>query len=68
MCILLQLNYAKFGVSNLFFSKVMEEKSFGVGSTPPPGTGRVKIVVQISDEISVLMIAGLGFKWNPLWQ
>ena len=26
MCILLKFDYAKFGVSNLFFSKVIEEK------------------------------------------
>ena len=29
MCILLKLNYAKFSVSKLFFSKVMEEKPLG---------------------------------------
>ena len=29
MCILLKLNYAKFGVSNLFFSKDIEEKPLG---------------------------------------
>ena len=29
MCILLKLDYAKFGVSNLFFSKVIEEKPLG---------------------------------------
>ena len=29
MCILLELDYAGFGVSNLFFSKVIEEKPFG---------------------------------------
>ena len=29
MCILLKLDYAKFGVSNLFFSKVIEEKHLG---------------------------------------
>ena len=23
--------------------------------------------LQISDEISVLLTAALGFKWNPLW-
>ena len=34
MCILLKLNYAKFGVSNLFFSEVIEEEPWGVGSTP----------------------------------
>ena len=34
MGILLKLDYATFGVSILFFSKVMEEKPLGVGSTP----------------------------------
>ena len=29
MCILLKFDYAKFGVSNLFFSKVFEGKPFG---------------------------------------
>ena len=29
MCILLKLDYAKFGVSNLFFSEVIEEKPLG---------------------------------------
>ena len=36
MCILLKLDYAKFGVSNLFLSKVIKEKPLGVGLTPPP--------------------------------
>ena len=35
MCILLKLHYAKFDVSGLFCSKVIEEKPLGVGSTPP---------------------------------
>ena len=35
MCILLTLTYAKFGVSNLFLSKVIEEKPLG-GSAQPP--------------------------------
>ena len=36
MYILLKFDYAKFGVSNLFFSQVIEEKPLGggVGSTP----------------------------------
>ena len=38
MCILLKLHYAKFGVSNLFFSKVIEEKPLG----DRLGKGRVK--------------------------
>ena len=28
---------------------------------------KIKIVLQISDEISELLIAALGFKLNPLW-
>ena len=31
MCIVLKLDYAKFGVPSLFFSKVIEEKSLGGG-------------------------------------
>ena len=43
MCILLKLHYAKFDVSRLFCSKVIEKKTFGgVGSTPL-GKGRVKM-------------------------
>ena len=41
MCILSKLHYAKFGVSNSFFSKVIEEKPLG-GRLDPLGTGRVK--------------------------
>ena len=39
MCILLKLDYVKFGVSNLFFSKVIKEKPLR-GSARHP-TGRV---------------------------
>ena len=35
MCILLKLDYAKFGISNLFLSKVIEEKTFWGSSRPP---------------------------------
>ena len=28
---------------------------------------KIKIVLQVSDEIPVLLIAALGFKWNHLW-
>ena len=35
MCILLKLYFAKFDVSTLFCSKVIEEKSLGFGSPPP---------------------------------
>ena len=40
MCILLKLDHAKFGVSNLFSSKVVEEKHLGVSARPPNGKGR----------------------------
>ena len=45
MCKLLKLHYAKFGVSNLLVSKVIEEKPLGVRSTPL-GKGRVQVVVR----------------------
>ena len=36
MCILLKFDYAKFGVSNLCFSKVIKEKPLGGRLDPPP--------------------------------
>ena len=45
MCILLKLDCAKFGVCNLFFKKVIEEKPLGGWLDPPPpllSKGRVK--------------------------
>ena len=37
MCLLLKLDYAKFGVSNLFLSEVIKEKLFGgLGVEHPP--------------------------------
>ena len=41
MCILLKLPYAKFDVSRLFSSKVIEN-TFGGSAQPPFGKGRVK--------------------------
>ena len=35
MCMLLKLHYAKFDVSSLFCSKVMEEKPLGARLDPP---------------------------------
>ena len=44
MCILLKLDYAKFGVSNLFFSKVIDEKPLGESARPlPPPLGKGKV-------------------------
>ena len=40
MCFLMKLDYGKFRVSDLLFSKVIEENSVGVGSIPL-GKGRV---------------------------
>ena len=40
MCILLEFDCAKFGVSNLFCSKVIEEKPLG-GRLDPLGKGSV---------------------------
>ena len=41
MCILLKLDYAKFGVSNSFFQMLSKKNVWGVGSTL--GKGRVKL-------------------------
>ena len=41
MCILLKLHYAKFDVSSLFCSKVIEEKPLGGADPSPLGKGRV---------------------------
>ena len=41
MCILFKFDFAKFGASNLCFSKVIEERPLRVG----PGTGRVNLVL-----------------------
>ena len=40
MCILLKLNYAKIGVSNLFLSKGIEEKPLGGWLGPPTPLGQ----------------------------
>ena len=46
MCILLKLNYAKFGVSDLFFQKLLKKHIWGSTRPPPPpplSKGRVNI-------------------------
>ena len=45
MCMLLKLDYAKFGVSNLYFSKVIKENLWGGGSPPPPPQKKGLIVI-----------------------
>ena len=64
MCILLKLDYAKFGVSNLFFfSKVIEEKPLGDRlDAPPPslGKGRVKNTkVRYANQTSIINTKGV---------
>ena len=54
MCILLKLNYPKFGVSNLFFSKVIEEKLLGGQLEPPRVKLRSAIVLYL--ELKVIDI------------
>ena len=62
MCILSKLDCAKLGVSNLFLSKVIEEKPFffflggGVGSIP-----LVKEGLSISDSFNSKIIYGSHF-------
>ena len=50
MCILLKLDYAKFGVSSLFLSKVNEEKPLGFASTPLVKEGLSMNVSFVSDK------------------
>ena len=52
-------------------AKNYSPKSFSAGLQTKSKYGKlcslkIKIVLQISDEISLLLIADLGFKWNPL--
>ena len=43
MCVLLKLNYAKCSVSDLFFSKVIEERL--LGARPPVQKGLIAIML-----------------------
>ena len=52
MCILLKLDYAKFGVSNSFIFKSYRRKTFGGSDSPPPPPplvkGELKYVLQVN--------------------
>ena len=70
MCILLKFDSAKFGVSNVFFSKVIEEKPLGVGSIPLPlvndGLKANKILLddpQVFCNETIFHIFHAGFGW-----
>ena len=58
MCLLLKLDYAKFGVSNLFSSKVIKEKLFLLrgGWLDPLGKGRVKNVANVAEPLKLLQM------------
>ena len=47
LCVLLKLKYAKFGVSNLFFPNVIEEKPLG-GRLDPLSLGQEGLSVESS--------------------
>ena len=54
MYILLKLHYAKFDVSGLFCSKVIEKNLWGVGSTPLVKKGLMKKPIVWDRHMSVL--------------
>ena len=62
MCILLKLNYAKFGVSNLFFQKLSKKNLWGVGSTPfgPLGQEGLSKMFEMFITILIYCITFLG--------
>ena len=69
MSILLKFDYAKFDVSNLFFSEVIEEKPLGVGSTPLPPPPLVKEGLKYSNlsfKIRVIFCVNLDRACNLL--
>ena len=47
MCILLKLDYAKFGVSNLFFQKLSKDLWGGLDSPPLVQEGLIYIVTTV---------------------
>ena len=47
MCILLKLNYAKFGFSKLSFSKIIEEKPLGDRADPLVKEGLMTMLIEI---------------------
>ena len=64
MYILLKFDYAKFGVSNLFFSQVIEEKPLGgVGSTPL-GKGRVNNQQRIQIFLFLKPVSLVAIRWR----
>ena len=75
MCILFKLHYAKFGVSNLFFPNVIEEKPLGGRLEPPPlakerlkGVSGDIVCTDVSALWALVVISpvNVGKKWlNP---
>ena len=46
MSILLKLDYAKFGVSNLIFFQKLSKKNLAVSAPPPPPLGKERVKLQ----------------------
>ena len=61
MCLLLKLHYAKFNVSRLFCSKVIEEKPLGGRLETPLGKGRVNDSKLYELKESSLLISTINF-------
>ena len=54
MCILLKLHYAKFDVSRLLYSKVIEEKPLGGGRLEPPPRLVKEGLKELSDKFKLI--------------
>ena len=74
MCILLKFDFGKFGVSNIYFSKVIEEKPLGLDSIPLPpppplvkeGLKAYKLLLddlQVFCNETIFQIFHAGFSW-----
>ena len=61
MCILLKLDYAKFGVSNLFFQKLSKKNLWGSARPPPPPLGKGRVKLSRYYLVSVSSLVGIDF-------
>ena len=57
MCILLKLDYAKFGVSKLFFPKLSKKNLWGVEPPPPPPLVKEGLIVHVCLILSAFLIS-----------
>ena len=59
MCILLKFDYAKYGVTNVFFQKLSKKNlwdGWGGRLDPPHGKGRVKIIFYVPNLPPVFLL------------